>query len=131
MSQSIANVGGSLTGGSTIVLTPSGVSPGKATFVTPDHTRLVTRTVEVTSSQRPPTSTTPGQARAGIKVTFSDVVAEEGCCTPKLGNVVLNFGFSWDLSQPDTNVTGAVDLFVATLQDTDFRNLLLKGIMPQ
>lgn len=128
----VLNVGGTMTGGATVVLSASGLyAGGKASFTTPDHTRLNPQIVDflVTPMQNAGNAD-PGVARSGLKVSFASRVTEEGCCTPRTGSVIIDVGFRWPLSQPDTVRDDAIELMQALWFNTSFLASLRNGTLP-
>lgn len=121
---------GSLTSPVVVDLYPAGVSPGKSVYVTEDNTRLVIRKVEFTSSTSDAKKDSLGAARAGIKVTFANRSAEEGCCTVTQGATILDFGLRWDLSQPIATVNDSLVLLAGILRSQECFDLLTKGVVP-
>lgn len=127
----LANVGGTMTGGSTVVLTPAGLySGGKAGFTNPDHTRLEPRTIDFLVRQAVPQGTNPGVARSGLKIAFANRETAEGCCDAKAGTVIIDVDFRWPLSQPEAVVDSALDYLRALVHTSAFADALKKGILP-
>lgn len=132
MSLTVTNVGGSLTGGASVALTYAGNVPGtKSQFVTPDHTRLAGRQVDIYSNPAKTTASDPGVARGGLKVTFSDRTAEEGCCTVQQGSVIIDVGVRWHLNQPEALLDDAIEYLQALVFNASFIDAVKKGILPQ
>lgn len=132
MSFSVNNVGGTLTGGSTVPLTFAGSLNGtKSSFVTPAHARLAGRQIDVLTSPAKTTASDPGVARGGMKITFSDRTAEAGCCTIQQGSVIIDVGVRWHLNQPEALVDDAIDYLQALVFSAEFINAVKKGILPQ
>lgn len=105
----LKNVGGTLTGGSTIILLAanSGVS-SKASFVTPSHTRAAPRQVDflVTPTSRDPKSGALLQARSAAKITFGDTAADDACCTgDKFGTMIFDVGARWQIKWAKRRLT--------------------------
>lgn len=131
MSLSITNVGGTLTGGSTVVLQLSEMAANKMTFTTPAHTRLKPRTVDLYVTQARTTASDPGVAKAAFKVSFGDRVENAAsCCTVQTGSVILDTSMRWHLNQPDTLVGEAWDILVALVSTPGVKEMLLKGVYP-
>lgn len=131
MSLSVNNVGGSLSGGATQVLTFAGSQNGsKVSYVTPAHTRLAMRQVDFYSQAARTTPSDPGVARGGLKVTFGDRQAEEGCCTVQQGSVIIDVGVRWSLNQPATLVDDAIAELRALVFTAAFEDAVKKGILP-
>lgn len=131
MSLVLANVGGSLTGGSSQTFTYAG-SPvaGKVSYVSPTHTRLTPRQLDLTMSNATTTSKDPGVAKSGAKITFGDRSVESGCCTVSQGNVIIDLNLRWSLNQPEALVDEAIDALQALVFSTSFIDALKKGILP-
>lgn len=131
MSLSIANVGGTLTGGSTVLLTFAGSpQPGKASYVAPDHTRLAQRTVDFLATQAVTTAKDPGVARGGLKITFGDRQTSGECCSVQQGSVIIDVGVRWSLNQPEALADDAVKLLQAVVFSPAFINAVKKGLIP-
>jgi hypothetical protein len=126
----IANVGGTLTGGATVALSPSGIQAGKSVFVTPDHARLTPQIVQFTTTAPVTTAKDPGVARSGLQISFAGRVTEEGCCTVQQGAVVLDLGLRWSLNQPVELVDDVIDLLRGIVFNASFKDALVKGILP-
>lgn len=127
----LANKGGTMTGGTTVTLSPSGLyAGGKASFTTPDHSRLVPQTVDFLVRQATPQGTNPGTARSGLKIAFANRETTEGCCDVKAGTVIIDVDFRWPLSQPETLVDAAIDYLRALVHTTAFADALKKGVLP-
>lgn len=124
------NVGATLTGGTTQTWTKQSLAGLKAIFVSPSHTRLAPRTIELGVGGGDATSATPGVARSTFKVIFADRHQEEGCCTTQAGNVIFDGALRWNMNQPEAladDVIAAVRAFVYT---TAFANMVKKGLLP-
>lgn len=126
----IAHVGGTLTGGATVALSPSGIQPGKSVFVTPSHTRLTPQIVQFTTTAPVTTAKDPGVARSGLQISFAGRQTEEGCCTVQQGQVVADIGLRWSLNQPSTLVDDVVELLQGIVMDPSFKDALTKGVLP-
>lgn len=127
MSLSITE-GATLTGGSTVVLASAGVSPGKSTFVGPDHTRLEPDTVELTVS-----GTSGGVnpvGRSGMKVTIADRTVSEGCCTVAEGSGIIDLGVRVGLNQPEAVSDRLIARIRGFVYTTAFVDMVKKGILP-
>jgi len=123
--------GGSITGGTTVALTPAGLAAGnKATFVAPGHTRLEPRLVDFIVTPPKTSSTEPGTARSGLKIAFASRVQEEGCCTVSPGTVIFDVGIRWPLGQPETLVDEAIALLKGLVWTTAFADSIKKGTLP-
>lgn len=121
-------IGATLTGGSTLALSPAGVTAGKSTFVTPSHTRLAPQTVEMTVGGSS-TGSNP-VARTGVKITFADRQVEEGCCTVQEGSVIIDLGVRWSLNQPAALADDVIELLRGLVFTTQFADAVTKGILP-
>lgn len=131
MSLTIPNFGGTLTGGADQALAYMGSPvPGKVSFVTSEHTRLAARQVDFTSSQTRTTTQDPGTARSGLKVTFSDRLIEEGCCTVQAGSVIIDLGVRWSLNQPESLADAAIAEVRALVFSPAFTALVKTGALP-
>lgn len=127
----LAHVGGSLSGGATVVLTPAGLTaPGKSTFTVAGHTLLEPKTVDFLSTRPTVTASDPGTARNGLKIVLANRVEEEGCCTVKAGNVIVDLSLRWPLSQPESVVDEIISLLQALVFDAGFVNQLKTGVPP-
>lgn len=124
----LLNVGGSLTGGSTVVLHPAGVSAGGTSYVTAAHTRqkqeLIQFSQSANGSQQAPV------ARTGLKITLADREVAEGCCTVTEGSIIADLGIRWNLNQSVTQAQRMLDLLRATVSSTQFGEAFLKGLLP-
>lgn len=131
MSITLANVGGTLTGGASQTFTYAG-SPvaGKVSYVSPTHGRLTPRQLDLTMSQATTTQTDPGVARSGAKITYGDRLVEEGCCSVSQGGVIIDLGLRWSLNQPSTLVDEAIEALQALVFNASFIDALKKGILP-
>lgn len=131
-------IGATLTGGSTAALTPAGLSAGgKASYTTPEHTRLNPRVVDFLVSSPVQQQATkknpnpdPGIARAGLKVAFANREASEGCCGTQLGSVIIDLGVRWSLNQPETLADDAIDYIQGLVFTTAFVDAVKKGTLP-
>lgn len=131
MSLTIANVGGSLTGGENVALTYAGNQTGtKASYVTPDHTRLTPQTVDFLMTPAKTTAADPGVARGGMKIVFADRQTAEGCCTVQAGSVIIDLGVRWSLNQPETLLDDAWELFKAAVFNAATLAAIKQGILP-
>lgn len=131
MSVAVGNVGGTLTGGSTVTLSYVG-SPtsGKASFITSASSRLAPRQVDFLTSPARTTASDPGVARGGLKVTFGDRQTSEGCCTVQAGNVIIDLGVRWSLNQPEQLLDDAIELLQGLVFTTEFIAAVKKGALP-
>jgi hypothetical protein len=123
-------IGASLTGGSTVVLSPAGLQPGRSVFVAPGHTRLEPKTVEFTSSAPVTTAQNPGVARSGMKISLASRTEEEGCCTVQAGMVAIDLGLRWHLNQPESLVDDAIEYLQGLVFTAGFASALKAGILP-
>jgi hypothetical protein len=127
----LLNKGGTLTGGATVVLTPAGLyAGGKASYTTPNHTRLEPETIDFLVTPATTTKTDPGVARSGLKIAFANRVTEAGCCGAQAGTVIFDIGMRWPLSQPSTVVDDAIQYLQALVFSTAFVDALKKGVLP-
>lgn len=122
--------GATQTGGSTVGLTPAGVSPGKSVYTGPSNTRLQIQKVEFTSSTGNASKDSLGSARAGMKITFADRSVTEGCCTVRVGSVIIDLGLRWDLSQPVAEVDLIIEYLRGLVYTPEFATFLKAGIVP-
>lgn len=123
-------IGATLTGGSTAVLTPAGISPGKSTFVAPDHSILTPETVDFTFTAPKTTPSDPGVSRTGMKVSFAARNDVEGCCTTQSGAVIVDLGVRWSLNQSDTLVDSVISYLRGLVYTTQFVDAVKKGVLP-
>ncbi|DAD50914.1 coat protein [ssRNA phage SRR5467091_9] len=123
-------IGASLTGGSSVALSPAGVTPGRSTYVAPGHTRLEPKTVEFYSSAPVTTAANPGVARSGMKISLASRTSEEGCCTVQAGFVAFDIGFRWHLNQPESLVDDAIEYLQGLVFTAGFANAMKAGILP-
>jgi hypothetical protein len=131
MSLIVANVGGTLTGGASVTLTNAGNSAGtKASFVTPTHTRLAPRTVDILMQPAKTTNADPGVARGGMKIAFGDRLTEEGCCTVNSGTVIIDVGVRWPLNQAESLVDDSLEMLQALVFSPAFIAAVKTGILP-
>lgn len=127
----LLNKGGTMTGGATVVLTPAGLyAGGKASYTTPDHTRLEPQVIDFLVTQAVAKGTDPGVARSGLKIALASRVETEGCCDVQAGTVIIDVGLRWPLSQPESVVDDAIDLLQALVFNAAFTDALKKGILP-
>lgn len=122
--------GATLTGGSSVTLSPAGFLPGKSSYVGPGNTRLEPETVEFTVSGGSPGAVKPGTAKTGVKISFANRLAEEGCCTVTPGLIVANLGITWDLSQPESLVDALIARLRAVVYHSSFPDMVKKGVLP-
>lgn len=127
----LGNVGGTLTGGASVNLTAaSSFKDGKASFVTPSHTRLEGRIVDVLVTQARTTASDPGVARGGLKIAFSDRESVEGCCSVSQGTVIIDANVRWPLSQPEALVDEAIEYLQALVFAPEFISAVKRGVLP-
>lgn len=124
----LLNVGGTLTGGTTVVLHPAGVSAGGTSYVTAAHTRLKQELIQFSQSGSG-TGAAP-VARTGLKITLADRSVEEGCCTVTEGAIIADLGLRWNLNQTTAQATRMLDLLRATVASDAFEDAFLKGLLP-
>lgn len=122
--------GATLTGGSSVALASAGVSPGRSVFASPDSTRLTPELVTFTSSTSGRSGSSPGKAKVGLKIAYSDRQTEEGCCSAQSGQVIVDMGLTWDLSQPETLVDKVIAHLRGLVYTTAFVDAVKKGILP-
>ena len=126
--------GATLTGGSSVTLTPAGIQPGRSVFVGPDHTRLTPRTVEFTTSQTPPSTKNkvPGVGRTGLKIRFAGHTATEGCCDAQMDEAVVDLGVRVGLTpNSDTLADAIIDYLKGVVYTAAFEDAVRKSILPQ
>lgn len=123
-------VGATLTGGSTVVLNPAGLQPGKSTYTAPGHSRLTPKVVSFTVSSITPTAKEPGVARSGMQISLSGQQTEEGCCTVQKGLVAIDIGTRWHLNQPESLVDDAIELLQALVFKPEFAQAMKAGVLP-
>jgi hypothetical protein len=120
-----------MTGGSTVVLTPAGLSAGgKASYTNPDHTRLEPRLIDFFVTPPKAVGADPGVARAGLKLAFASRTTAEGCCSTVPGTVIIDVNIRWPLSQPQSVVDSAVDYLQSLVFNSAFTDAITKGILP-
>lgn len=122
--------GATLTGGSTVVLSPAGYQPGKSMFTAPGHSHLTPRTVQFTATAPVAGGKSLGVARTGIKVTRAERTADGDCCTVKDGAVIADLGFRWDLLQSESEADALIALVQGLVFTTQFTALVKQGILP-
>lgn len=131
MSITLANLGGSQTGGSSTVLSFQNSTNGRATFTAPSHTRLTPQTIEFVTSTDKVSSADPGVARAQLRITFADrQAAEEGCCTVQAGLVAMDVNVRWHMNQPETLVDTVIDYLQSLAYSAAFADMIKKGVLP-
>lgn len=122
--------GATLTGGSTVALSPAGVMPGKSVFVGPDHTRSEPNTVEWTVSGSA-INAKPGQkARTGLKITFVDRETAEGCCSTETTDVIIDLGVRASYNVPTAVIDKAIDYLQGLVFTAAFENAVKKALLP-
>jgi hypothetical protein len=126
--------GATLSGGSSVTLTPTGIQPGKSTYVGPNHTRQTVETVGFTVSVQPANAKTGklGTGRIGLTLRFTELPeSEDPCCatTPQYVNVDMGITSSTGVS--DTLVHRARDYLRGISFTTAFSDALDKLILPQ
>lgn len=124
------NIGATLTGGTSQAWTKQTTSGSKATFVSPAHTRLEPRLLEVGVAGGDVLNSAPGVARSTFKVTFASRGVDEGCCSATPGNVIFDGALRWNLNQPETLAEDVLDVVRAFVYTTEFENMVRKGLMP-
>jgi hypothetical protein len=124
-------VGATLTGGTDVVLSAAGLSAGgKASFVTPDHSRLEPRLVDFVVKAPTTTKNDPGVARTDLKIAFANRLQEEGCCTVQAGTVIVDASVRWPLGQPESLVDDVIALFRGLVYTAEFADAVKKGLLP-
>lgn len=127
----LANVGGSMTGGSTVTLTPAGLSAGgKADYTTPTHSQLEPEVISFFVTKPKPNGSDPGTARSGLKVSFASRTTEEGCCAPAAGTVIVDVSVRWPLSQPQAVLDSVIDYLQSLVFTSAFTDAITKGVLP-
>lgn len=127
----LVKIGATLTGGTDTTLSPAGLSAGgKATYTTPDHSRLAPEVIDFLVTAPTPSKTDPGVARSGLKIAFASRTTEEGCCSVSLGTVIVDVNFRWPLSQPESVVDDAIAYLKGLVYTTAFEDAVKKGILP-
>lgn len=117
-----------LTGGTTVTLRPSGLSPGRSTYTGPGHTRLEPETVDFTVSGS--NSGSNPTAKSGVKIVFADRQVEEGCCTVREGAVTIDLGVRYQMNQPESVVNAGIERLIAIVTSPSFPDMVKKGILP-
>jgi hypothetical protein len=132
MSFNVGNVGGSMTGGATVALTPAGVTQnGKVSFTTPTSSRLEPQHVYFkVSGGDPGNATNPGTAKTTMSVAFADRTVSEGCCTANAGYIVFEVECRWPLALPEATLDEAYNLFRSLVNGAEFENAVTKGLLP-
>lgn len=126
------NNGATLSGGSSVTLTPAGITPGKSSYVGPLHTRLEAETVELFASTVLANSKSPASSRTGVKIRVTDVTAAaEGCCTTTVDEVIVDLGVRSSITAPDALIDRVVAHLRGLVYHADFVTALKKGILPQ
>jgi hypothetical protein len=127
----LVKIGATLTGGSDVTLSPAGLSAGgKATYTTPDHTRLSPEVVDFLVTAPTSSKNDPGVARSGLKISYASRSQEEGCCSVSLGTVIIDVGFRWPLGQPEAVVDDAIAMLKGLVYTAAFSDALKKGVLP-
>lgn len=124
-------IGATLTGGTTLVLQPAGITPGKSVLAVTGSTRLEPKSVQFYAEAPVSKANDPGVAKTGMKVSLANRLTEEGCCTVAAGTVIIDVGVRWPLSQPETLVDEAVDILQGLVFSTEFISAIKAGILPQ
>lgn len=131
MTIQLEHVDGTISDGTTVVLTPIGSNVvGKASYVTPAHSRLAQRQIDFLVTQARTTPTDPGVARGGLKVTFGDRQSSESCCTVQQGSVIIDVGVRWSLNQPETLADDAIAYLQALVFTPEFIQVVKRGVLP-
>lgn len=117
-----------LTGGTSKHLTSAGYTPGKASFVLPDHTRLTPETVEFSVGGSNTGANPVG--RTGMKLTLIDRQVEDGCCSVHEGAVIVDLGLRWSLNQPEALADKAIAYLRGFVYTAEFAQMVKSGILP-
>jgi len=120
-----------MTGGSTVALTPAGITaPGKSTYTIAGHTLLNPKTVDFFTTRPKTQNTSPGTARNGFTIRLANRVTEEGCCTVEAGTVIIDVNVRWPLNQPQTILDDAVKYLQALVNNSAFVSQVSSGVLP-
>lgn len=128
----LLNVGGTLTGGSTVAYTPAGVSPGRSVFVGPDHSRNAIDQISLSTSATPGNTKTgvPGISRGGTQMRRSKSVTSEGCCTAAVSLVQFDTQAQCNSNASDADVDAAIDLYRALVYTAAWKAMVKQMILP-
>lgn len=128
----LLNVGGTLTGGTTVAYTPYGVSPGKSVFVGPDHSRTGVDQISLTASATPGNTKlgTPGTSRVGTQVKWSQPLVSEGCCTAVTKDIQFDTQARCNSAATDTDVDDAIDIYRALVYTAAWKAAVKQMILP-
>lgn len=129
MSKSIANVGGSLTGGATVVLVPAGISGSKSSYQVTGSTRAVPKLVAFVSVPSQTTKTGTSNARSEFKVTIGEDISEEGCCATVIPLFILDLGARIPNGISATTIEEGLNLAAAMLLDSGVRSMFTTGLL--
>lgn len=130
MSITLANLGGTITGGASATLSHQNTVDGKASFTTSNHTRLTPEVVEFLTSAAKSTASDPGVARAQLRISLADRQVQEGCCTVQTGLVGVDVNVRWSLNQPESLVDEVLDYVQSLVFTTAFADMIKKGVLP-
>lgn len=128
------NVGGILSGGTTVVLIPThSGNANKVSLVGPTHTRAAPRRVDF--SVTPTTTPKKGQpaiARTNAQVYFGQTKVDETCCGgDSFGSIIFDVGSRWHMgSVTEATVDEAVQWLRSVVYTPEFVAALKKGILP-
>lgn len=123
-------IGATLTGGTTQTWTKQSTSGSKASFVSPTHTRLEPRLLEVGVAGGEVLNAVPGIARSTFKVSFASRNTDEGCCSATPGNVIFDGALRWNLNQPETLAEDVIDVVRAFVYSDEFSAMVKNGMLP-
>lgn len=126
----ILNVGGTLTGGATLIATEAAASGGKSLFTLPGHSRLEVRTLELSTNTDSARGTNP-VGRAAVKVVFGNRITEDGCCTVKSGNHIIDLGVRYALTQDVSVLDDCIDVVRAFVFSDEFEAMVKSGVVPR
>lgn len=122
-------VGATLTGGTTVTLTPAGNSPGKGVYAFPGHTRMVPQTAEMIVSTKG--SKQAPIAHTGVKLTLGDHTVTEGCCTVNQGTMRFDTGVQYEIgSVSEAAVDAGIAKYRAFVYTAEFVTAVKAGLLP-
>lgn len=130
----LLNVGGTLTGGTTVALTPAGISPGRSVFVGPDHSRNRTDVVTLTANSTPSNAKTgaAGVGRIGTQMKQSIPIAPaDGCCTSATAEIQFDTSVKVNSLADDTALDAAIDRYRALVYTAAWKTAVKSLILPQ
>lgn len=117
-----------ISGGTSVTLSPASSTAGKLVWATPDHTRhepeLVTMTVNG--------AFTPanGVGRTGVKVDFRDSNVAEGCCDVTDSYAIADVGFRITAGASEALVDKTIAYLRAVIQTDEFVAAVKRGLLP-